>query len=66
MGICEVADCNKEVWYMYYCGNEIHMVCENHNMDVNEGKEKKLKFKSDYIKRKKYLNDKYIKNIKSS
>jgi hypothetical protein len=63
MGICDVARCNKEVWYIYYYGDEIHMICENHNMNVNEGKGKELKFKSGYIKKKKYLSDKYIKNI---
>ena len=62
MGICDVAGCNKEAWYMYR-GDEIHMICENHNMNVNEGKGKELKFKSAYIKKKKYLSDKYIKNI---
>ena len=48
MGICEVAGCNKEVWYMYR-GKEIRMICEYHNIDVNEGK--KLKFKSGYGKK---------------
>ena len=60
MGICEVADCNKEVWYMYR-GKEIHMICEYHNIDVNEGK--KLKFKSGYGKKNNnYLSEKFNKN----
>ena len=48
MGICNVAGCNKEVWYMYR-DYEIHMICEYHNMEVNEGK--KLKFKNGYAKK---------------
>jgi hypothetical protein len=36
MGICNVAGCNKEVWYMYR-DYEIHMICEYHNIEVNEG-----------------------------
>ena len=48
MGICEVADCNKEVWYLYR-DKEIHMICEFHNKEVNKGK--KIKFKSGYVKK---------------
>ena len=59
MGICDVAGCNKEVWYMYYHGDEIRMICEYHNMDVNEGKGKILKFKSGYFKKNNYPGKKY-------
>ena len=62
MGICEVGGCNREVWYMYK-NKEIRMVCEYHNMDLNEGK--KLKFKSDFFRKNNYLSKKYN-NIKIS
>jgi hypothetical protein len=48
VGICEVAGCNKEVWYLYR-DKEIRMICELHNKEVNKGK--KIKFKSGYVKK---------------
>jgi len=60
VGICEVADCSREVWYMYR-NKVVHMICEYHNMELNEGKE--LKFKNGYVKKRNIRGRKITKVI---